>query len=153
MEKLITLACTVISGVLVYVIYDVVKEIWIIPLQEYKVIKKKVSYTLTILAAYYANPIDLKELTLDQAKPYREAATNMRVVASELRAFIERISWLRIGIPDKNRIYEASRLLIGLSNSFFTPYGMIGRSGDQAVRNEDTVHKVRELLNLHLYEE
>ncbi|MDD4428985.1 MAG: hypothetical protein PHG64_11425 [Paludibacter sp.] len=148
-----TVLLTIISGVVVYVLCECIKEIWLAPLQEYKSIKKKVSYALTMLAAFYSNPTDLKELTLDQAAPYKEASTNMRLVASELRAFIETISWLQIGIPDKNRIYEASRLLIGLSNSFFTPYGMIGRSGDQAERNDKNVNKVRELLNLHLYEE
>jgi len=144
---------SVISGVLIYVIYDIIKGMFIIPRQEYKVLKQKVSYTLTMLASYYSNPIDLKGSTQEQTQPYRNAAIEMRVVASELRSFIEKKSWLRFGIPCNDDVYEASKLLIGLSNSFFTAYGTGDCDIAQIEINEKRVHKVRELLKLHLYEE
>lgn len=148
-----TVLLTIISGVVVFVACEYIKEIWLNPLQEYKVIKKKVSYGLTMLASYYLNPIDLKGLTPEQALPYKEAATNMRAVASELRSFIETTSWLRFGIPGNDDIYEASKLLIGLSNAFFSAYGRGDCDIVQIETNEKRAHKVRELLKLHLYEE
>ena len=144
---------SVISGVLIYVIYDIIKGMFIIPRQEYKVLKQKVSYTLTMLASYYSNPIDLKGSTQEQTQPYRNAAIEMRVVASELRSFIEITSMLRFGIPSNNDIYEASESLIGLSNSFFTAYGKGDCDTDLIERNQKIIPNVRELLKLHLYEE
>ena len=147
-----TVLLTIISGVVVYVLCECLKEIWLTPLQEYKAIKKKVSYTLTMLASYYLNPVDLKGSTPIQTRPYRKAATKMRIVASELRSFIEITSMLRFGIPSNNDIYEASESLIGLSNSFFTAYGRGDCDTDQIERNQKIILKVRELFNLHLYE-
>ena len=148
-----TVLLTIISGVGVYVLCECIKEVWLTPLQEYKAIKKKVSYTLTMLASYYLNPIDLKGSTPEQTEPYRDAAIEMHVVASELRSFIEITSWLRFGIPANNDIYEASKLLIGLSNSFFTAYGKGDCDTDLIERNQKIIPNVRELLKLHLYEE
>lgn len=153
MKRPNTVLLTIISGVVVYVLCEYLKEIWLTPLQEYKAIKKKVSYSLTMQSIYYSNPIDLKELTSERKQPYSEASTSMRVVASELRSFIETTSWLRFGIPSNDDIYEASKLLIGLSNSFFTAYGKGDCDTDQIERNQKIIPKVRELLKLHLYEE
>ncbi|PKL18793.1 MAG: hypothetical protein CVV49_04120 [Spirochaetae bacterium HGW-Spirochaetae-5] len=143
----------IIVGVVGYALRVCIKEVWLTPLHEYKAIRKKVSYTLTMLASYYLNPIDFKGSTPEQIQPYRDAAIEMRAVASELRSFSEKKSWLRFGIPANNDIYEASKLLVGLSNSFFTAYGKGDCDTDRIERNQKIIPKVRELLKLHLYEE
>ena len=48
---------TIIAGVVVFVICECLKEVWLNPLQEYKKLKSKVSRELIASAMYYANPI------------------------------------------------------------------------------------------------
>jgi hypothetical protein len=118
-----TVLGTVVSGVVVYVASEYVKEIWLSPLQEYKKIKQKVSYLLNNYACYYSNVVDPESATEEEKKEYRRVSLETRDLACELRAFIETISRVRFGIPQKDKIYDASAELIGLSNSYFTAYG------------------------------
>ena len=105
---------TIIAGVVVFVICEWAKEVWLTPLQEFKKLKAKVSYALVMYAQYFANPAQPAEIS----EEYKIASNDMRVIASELVAFMECIPFIHLGIPSPKKIKEASSNLIGLSNSF-----------------------------------
>ena len=58
MKSLSSIIITVISGVLVFIIGQILKEIWLTPLQEYKKLKSKISFSLSYYAQYYSNVVD-----------------------------------------------------------------------------------------------
>lgn len=109
----LTIFVTVISGVLVFALSEWLKEIWLTPLQNYKKLKAKVSWSLTMYACFYSNPVNSSDETERFTDDYRNAQIELRYLASELRAFIETLSWCKIGIPPKKDIYDASANLIG----------------------------------------
>lgn len=105
---------TVVAGVLVYVICEWLKEVWLTPLQEFKKLRAKTSHHLVLYARYYANPIIGNKPLPDE---YEEASLELRKLASEVTAFAEVIPIFHPGIPAPNDIVEAGKDLIGLSNS------------------------------------
>lgn len=123
MEIFLTILATIVSGVFVYVFCEWMKEIWLMPFQEYKKQKAKIAAALTLYANCYSNPVDLAK-TEDNKLPnyYEVASVELRKLAAELRGLNEIISWCRILIPRKNELDEVASCLIGLSNSMNTPY-------------------------------
>lgn len=122
MESLFSIIITVISGVLVFIIGQIFKEIWLTPLQEYKKLKAKISFSLSYYAQYYSNAVDFATCGEKTKKIYMDASDEMRKISCELDGFIETLSWFKPCIPKKKKLYEASREIIGISNGFFCPY-------------------------------
>ena len=106
---------TIVSGIIVFVFCEYVKEVWLMPLQEYKKLKSKTSRLLIMYAQYYGNPLK----ATDKNPEYDAAAKDIRLLAAELAAFAEIIPLIHLGIPNSNIIKDASRNLIGISNSFY----------------------------------
>lgn len=133
---------TVISGVIVYVLGQYIKEIWLDRLQEYKAIKAKIAKALVYYANYYSN----LHIGATPNEKYEKASDEIRQLASELTAFAETIYWFRLGIPKPKILKEASSNLIGLSNRFYAP------TTDSVLRyiehNDHAAKEVRRLLNL-----
>lgn len=146
----LTVVITVLSGVLVFVISEWLKEIWLTPLQNYKKLRGKVSKSLTMYACYYHNPVDIADHDNKLPDDYKTASEELRMLASELRAFIETLSWCKWGIPSKKDLYEASACLIGLSNSIPLPYN---RYYDRRLNNSmENENEVKRLLRIYKYE-
>lgn len=143
MDNAFTIIGTVISGVIVFVVGEYFKEIWLEPLQEYKKLKQKVSFSLTFYANLYGNPI---QYGIENTS-YIKAGDELRILASELVGFIETISWFSLGIPEKDTIYEASKSLIGLSNNL-----TYKNNGDMFLimqNNEKRENNIRNLLKIY----
>lgn len=146
----LTIFITVLSGVLVFAISEWLKEIWLTPLQNYKKLRGKVSRSLTMYACYYHNPVDIADHDNKLPDDYKVASEELRMLASELRAFIETLSWCKLGIPSKGDLYDASAHLIGLSNSIVVPYNShFDRRFDNTIENEN---RVKRLLRIYKYE-
>lgn len=146
----LTIFVTVLSGVLVFAISEWLKEIWLTPLQNYKKLRGKVSRLLTMYACHYHNPVDIADHNNKLPDDYKIASEELRMLASELRAFIETLSWLKPGIPSKDDLYNASAHLIGLSNSMQVPYNThFDRRIDDSIENEN---EVKRLLKIYKYE-
>lgn len=146
----LTIFVTVLSGVLVFAISEWLKEIWLTPLQNYKKLRGKVSKSLTLYACYYHSPVDIAEHDDKLPDDYKTASEELRMLASELRAFIETLSWFKLGIPSKGDLYDASAHLIGLSNSMMVPYNNhFDRRLDNTIENEN---RVKRLLRIYKYE-
>lgn len=134
---------TIIAGVLVFVVCEWLKEVWLSPLQEYKKLKEKVSKMLIVHAQYYSNPITIDH---QMEKEYSKASGEMRELASEVSAFAEVIPCIHLGIPDAKNIVEAGRCLIGLSNGFYV--GSTDTASVHSKQNSETRNKIKELLKL-----
>lgn len=101
-------------------------------------------------ACYYHNPVDIADHNNKLPDDYKTASEELRMLASELRAFIETLSWLKPGIPSKDDLYNASAHLIGLSNSMQVPYNThFDRRIDDSIENEN---EVKRLLKIYKYE-
>ena len=124
MENVITIAVTVVSGVLVYLLGEMLQTIWLTPLQKYKSIKHDIAVALSFYAREYANVIDIANEDEKRVQKYSEVSTKLRALSCELTGFIETLSWFKFGIPSKKRLTEAAKLLMGLSNSLFSPYNV-----------------------------
>ncbi len=148
LDSLLTILITVLSGVLVYIFGEILQTIWLSPLQKFKSIKHDVAVTLTFYSRIYNNPIDFAHATLSTREEYSEVSDKIRNLSCELKGYIETLSWIKIGIPAKKDLLEASKLLMGLSNSLHTPYNVQPTTED-FLRNKNTEEKIFKLLGMY----
>ena len=111
---------TVISGVLVFVISQLFNEYWLRPIQNYKELRAKISYSLTLYANLYMNPV--KRELLYETKERDVASNELRMLAAEVDSAVELRPWGNIFIARKKVLKELSKNLIGLSNSLYSPH-------------------------------
>lgn len=108
---------TVVSGTLVYALSQLYLELVINPRKEYKMIKSKIAYYLTLYANYYSNPIDSKSNNKDYIIDiYKESSNEMRKIGSELSGYISNLGVIHYKKRKKLEIVQ--RDLIGISNGF-----------------------------------
>lgn len=109
---------TVISGVLVYAISQLILECIINPRKEYKSLKERIIYTITLYCCYYNNPYNLlRENNIRVKEEYEKGSNEMRKIGAELAGYIGTISKIR-----KRKIESLDKVLhalIGISNGFY----------------------------------
>lgn len=115
-EEFLGMIITVVSGVLVFVICQLFIEYFLKPIQDYKKLRAKISYTLTYYADLYMNPIKSEN---DKDKFWECGSQNMRELSAEVRSFIELRPFGNIFIPKKKKLVDVAENLMGLSNNFF----------------------------------
>ncbi len=106
---------TVISGVLVFVLCQLFNEYFLKPIQDYKKIRSKIAYSLTLYAYLYMNPVKF-ERKVDNIE---QASYELRRLAAEVDAMIELRPFGNVFIPKREVLARVSRNLIGLSNGFY----------------------------------
>lgn len=145
LESSLTVIVTVISGVIVYVLTELFKEIWLEPLRKYRLIKSEIAENLIYYANMYLNPIRQEEAKNEVRKAeYIKASEQIRGSASKLGGYMETISWFHPGVPRKKKLFEAYRELIGLSNSFF----MTSSEADIYSQNREYVLNIKTNMGL-----
>jgi len=127
-------------------IFEVIKDRYFNPREEFKKLRRKVNSTLSMYACYYTNQIDIARSDPKTIELYSSASKSMRELAVELMAFADEYSGKKCcGVPVKD-ISEAASWMIGLSNSFFTPYDCLEQADN---RDNDRIRKkIRELLQI-----
>ena len=141
-EQLIGIILTVASGVLVYVISQWFTEFVARPIQEYKCLKAKVAKLLILHACYYSNPWIYD--TDGDSSAWKAASVEMRELSAEVAAFAELKPFhpfVFYAIPTKKHLGEASKHLMGLSNSFFTTRSGEDRCIDRVCKYPDIIRK------------
>lgn len=128
--------CTILTGVAVFVVSQLVLEIFIRPFKEYKKIKAEVSFLLEYYANIYRNPCN--EVGKTDVR-YEEAEKMFREVASKLIYYKSLFFY-----PHKN-IGNAVSALIGLSNGLTC--GKYDKE-DTLEENKKLVNSIKESLNL-----
>ncbi len=132
---------TVISGTFVYVLCQIFLEYIINPRIEYKRIKNKISYTLTMYACYYSNPLNLRKNNIEkEIEIYKEASNEMRRVGSELSGYIATI--LSIKFLKIKKLNDVKRYLIGLSNGFIILNGDVGETIRDNIKYEKKIKRI-----------
>jgi hypothetical protein len=146
----LTVVSTVISGVIVFIIGQILTTVWLHPLQNYKDLKQKIAEKLSFYARDYTNVIDLAKASEKEKMIYADASDDLRQLSCELTGFIETLSWIKIGIPRRKNLKKAADKLMLLSNSFFSPYNVTPNSKNNQL-NHDTANEIRRLMKMYGY--
>lgn len=119
----IPIACTIISETLFEIIKKHINTSYINASGSgFKKIQKEVAASLILYSRYYMNPIDIAHSGKDEIELYDRAANSMRTLSVKLTTLSNSIQGHSCcGVPQAN-ITKAASSLMGLSNSFFTPY-------------------------------
>lgn len=142
---------TIVSGVVVYALSQLLFELWIKPLQKYMDMKSRVSNLLVLYAPYYSDALQLSdENSANKKKEYELVSNETRKLAAEIRGFIEIMPMIHIGMPSKKKLYIASGKFIGLSNGLYKPYNINGRNSE--VANDRNIKEIKENLHIFHYE-
>ena len=133
--EFLTAGLTIIGGVIVYVIGELINQFIIKPVVELKEEIGRVASSLTYYAYIYSNPKTANRET------ELEASHELRLRASELRAKMNNVSKMMLSRCklSKENIKKASKGLIFLSNATF--------SGDSS-KNYEKRKEIEKLLNI-----
>lgn len=135
-----TVFVTVISGVLIYVLGQIVQNFVLKPIQDFQAIKGEISHKVK----YHANIVTnsgIKENLIERA------STDMRDLSCQLESKYLLIPFSQVFskfgfIPSRKNIKEATSMLILLSNAG-------GKQGNE-IRNLDSVDKLKDALGISL---
>ena len=148
MEEVIGCIITVISGTVVYIISQWYDEYVRRPLRDYYEIRVKIKYYLLLYANLYTNPLQLADKNTEETqKRYSEASDDIRKIGAELAGVISYLP-MTIGkkIPKKQELNDVVRYLIGISNSFYLPYGIDDRDTDRTI--DKWKKEIERILNI-----
>lgn len=110
---------TILSGVLVYILGQWYKESIINPEKQYKELRQRIIYTITLYCCYYTNPYNpFKEKeNVRMKEEYDIGSSEMRKIGAELAGYIGTIPKVRYKrIRKLNNVLHA---IIGISNGFY----------------------------------
>ena len=145
-DIVVTPLLTTLSGVLVFVIGQIILECYIKPLQEYHKIKSEISFLLVLYANVYMNPEIYGE---NKGALYTTKEKERRIIAEkELREAAAKLIGIKQQKPllvKKDDITEASANLIGLSNGL---YSSVTNQKIQMKENELCRKKIKKSLHL-----
>lgn len=140
-----TVFFTVLSGVITFVIGQIIVKLLLDPIQDMKKTISQVSHTLVERANVIANPgLPAKEILDD-------ASESLRRLSSQLHAHLYLIPSYNatakvFGLPSKEKLLVASSALIGLSNSVY-------RADEKVYEtNAKRVEQVCDALDIYLAE-
>lgn len=115
-DDMLNMLFTVISGVLVFVVGQLFNEYFLKPIQQYKQLRAKISYSLTYYANLYMNPVSNDNYNSDD---WKIGSQKMRELSAEVRAIIEIRPIGNIFIPKKKKLAKVAENIMGISNGFF----------------------------------
>ena len=141
-----TVLVTVLSGVLTYVVGQLVVKIVVEPVQEIRRTIGQISHSLIERANVIANPgVPTEEVM-------RETSQHLRKLSSQLQSHLYLVpaytTTARVfRLPSKDALLSASRNLIGLSNS-------VHRATDRAYEeNASRVEKICDALSIYMLDD
>lgn len=137
-QILLPIISTVLFGVTVFVLGQIILEVWIKPTREYLILKSKISFALVYYAHYYSNPLSNTE----HHEKYSEGSEEIRKLAAELEGYKQRKPIFTL--PRKKELEMASKELIGISNVF---YGLSNHLDIVMENNTKARNHIGELLN------
>ncbi|NOX28249.1 MAG: hypothetical protein GXP21_08735 [Gammaproteobacteria bacterium] len=130
---------TVFSAVLIFVIVQLLSKFVIEPIQELKSLLCEVQSSLAFHAQAISTPTGNKESEGKAQKILRKASCDLhsRIGVIPFYQWWSKIS--RGVLPCKNNVLEASKLLMGISNSVHQP--------NRSNKNVDRIANIERLLN------
>lgn len=143
----VTVVTTILGGVLLFIASEILKEIWLEPLQQYKKLKSQIVYSLNFHANKWSSPVPNEYVS--SYPEYQAASIEFRELSSQTVAFTQ-LGMIRWRIPKFEELDEASRMLMGISNGFFTTEEAIDSQRDH---NYELDRRIRELLKIKVGKE
>jgi len=142
----LTSGLTIIGGVLIYTMGQVISKFFIEPIHSQAKCIEKISHSLIFYANIYAN------VRNDQHDIRKKVSNTTRHQASILAARTNMIKFYRLFellmlVPKRNDVEKAVGELIGLSNSIFPPAGE-DASINQSRENHTSLENIKKLLSL-----
>lgn len=147
-EYIGSILVTVISGVLVFILGQILQSIWLEPLQRYKQLKKEVAFLLSYRANVYTNIIDLAKADEKMTTEWKAVSHELRKLSCEIKGFIETLSFIQFGIPSKQKLDEVADDLMFISNNLFSPYNKPPTT-DQGKENVYARNRIKIALKLY----
>lgn len=139
-------ALATLGSVAAVLIFEIIKNIFFVPRDDFRKLRRKVNGTLIMFACYYTNQLDFVNASAKEIECYHSASKSMREVAVDLRAFVDDFRGRKCcGVPVSD-IVEAASLLMGLSNNFFTPSNSLEEMDNHY--NDNLRHKIMKLLKI-----
>lgn len=139
-DDMLNMLLTIISGVLVFVVGQLFNEYFLKPIQQYKQLRAKISYSLTYYADLYMNPIEFEN---DSADRWKDGSQKMRELSAEVRAIMEIRPAGNIFIPNKKKLAKVAENIMGISNGLF-----ISQKIDYCKNNNDFRMEIYKLLKI-----
>lgn len=133
---------TVISGVAVFVLGQILLKLIIEPIQD---LKKEIATILNNLI-YYANIIS--NPNANSSEMYKETSQKLRQHASNLASKVSIIPFYKLWVmlrilPPKENIFQAKLYLIGISNSLYPS------KYNDGMKNSEKSEKIQKLLTTY----
>lgn len=142
---LLTSSLTVIGGVLIFVLGQLLVRFIIEPIQDLKKLLGEIRFVLVFHAPAILTPVGDKDSEDSAQKALRKASSDLRSKIGVI-PFYRLWSSVSCGfLPGKKNAFEASKLLMGLSNSVHQP--------NRSDKNVDRIAKVECFLNYESLEE
>jgi hypothetical protein len=141
-----TVFSTVLSGVVIFVLGQLIVKLLLDPVQDMKKTIGQISHTLVESAHVISNPgVPTKEI-MD------ETSSSLRKLSSQLHAHLYIIPWYGVTakvfqLPSKTKLLAASSALIGLSNGVYKGNGKVYEF------NAKKVEKVCDSLGIYIAED
>jgi hypothetical protein len=140
-----TVFLTVISGVLTFILGQLVLKLLIDPVHEYKKTVADIAISLIEYANVYANP------GVAGNETEKKVSEALRKLSSRLNAQIYLIPCYPLvskmfGLPSRNKVVDAASNLIGLSN------GVFKSASDLVLINVERADKIRDVLGIFVPE-
>jgi hypothetical protein len=128
-----TVFITVLSGVLTFVLGQMILKLVIEPVQECKKTIGKIAHTLIMRANLIANP------GVGDKDVINSTSTELRALSSDLHSHLRLVPFYRqsarlFGLPTQQQMAQASSSLIGLSNGLSTVTEKIYEMNQSGVR-------------------
>jgi len=124
---------TVMSGVFVFILSEIIQKFFLEPLQKYKEIIGKIDNQLKFYANVITNPGNILPREI-----YLECSNTLRKLSCELEAIYKQIPFKRLS--DRRKVSDSASRLIRLSNN-------LSRSGE-ALHNSGDIDEIRKNLNI-----
>lgn len=114
---------TVMSGVLVFVLSEIIQKFFLEPLQKYKKVTGKIDNQLKFYANVITNPGNILPREI-----YLECSNTLRKLSCELEVTYKQIPFKKL--TTRRKISDAASRLIRLSNNLSRPGEALHNSGD-----------------------
>ena len=111
-----------IRSIISVLLFEIIKDYALEPRKEFKKLRRKVNSSLKRYACYYMNEIDCAHSDTEKIMVYKDAANSIRNLSVDLAAFADDMRRESCCGVSRAEISDAASSLMGLSNSFFTPY-------------------------------
>ena len=109
---------TVIAGVLVFIISQLIIDFIVNPHKVYRSLKERIAYTMAMYTCFYHSPYKLAEdSNVRDREEYIEASKETRKIGSELAGYLGNVP--RIRFNKRKKLEEVKNALISLSNGLF----------------------------------